>query len=193
MRLPAEEILDAVSSSIVVSDPNSPDNPITYVNPAFEKTTGYSAGEVIGHNCRFLQGPSTEQPLLEELRQALAEGREWSGVLRNYRKSGEPFWNEVSIFPARDSEGKLTHFVGVQSDVSERIEAEERLRQSERRLRSALLRYGSDVITILDSEGTVLYVSPSIEQSLGKEPEEHIGQSSFDLFHSDDVERFVEA
>lgn len=193
MELPAKEILDALDCGIIITDPNQPDDPITYVNPAFERTTGYSFEEAVGRNCRFLQGPDGDQPEIEELREALANGREWSGVLRNYRKSGESFWNELLISAVHDEAGNVKHFISVQQDVSQRVEAEERRVESERRLRSALLRYGSDVITILDSEGTVLYVSPSIEQSLGKKPEEHIGQSSFDLFHPDDVEQVAEA
>ncbi len=147
----------------------------------------------MGRNCRFLQGSEKDQAALEELREALEEGREWSGVLRNYRKSGELFYNEVSISPLRDEEGRLTHFIGVQRDVSERVEAEQELREREVRIRSVLVRHSSDVIRILDAEGTITYESPSLEHVLGKKPEEHIGKYSLDLIHPDDRERVSKA
>lgn len=192
MELPAEDILDSISSSIVVSDPNSPDNSITYVNPAFEKNTGYSSEEAVGRNCRFLQGPDTDQPDIESLRRALADGREWSGVLRNYRKSGEPFWNELLISAVHDKEGSIKNFISVQRDVSARVEAEARQREGEKRVRSVLLRFGSDVLTILDSEGTVTYDSPAVEQALGYGSGERVGRNGLDMIHPDDRKRFAE-
>lgn len=80
--------LSASTSGIVITDPRLPDNRIVYVNPAFERTTGYSAGEVVGGNCRFLQGDDREQPDLDGLRAAVREGREGHAVLRDYRKGG---------------------------------------------------------------------------------------------------------
>ena len=102
-----------------------PDNPLVYVNPAFEEISGYTADEVLGHNCRFLQADDRDQPALDELREALAEGRECRVVLRNYRKDGTPFWNELYVSPIYDEEGRLTNFVGVQNDVSHRRRIEE--------------------------------------------------------------------
>ncbi|MDP8950098.1 MAG: SpoIIE family protein phosphatase [Actinomycetota bacterium] len=118
----------AVRSSvngIVITDAALPDNPIVYVNPAFERTTGYSAKETLGRNCRFLQGDDRDQPVLDELRAALKEGRECRVVLRNYRKDGTSFWNELHVSPVYDEEGMITNFVGVQSDVTGRRKDEE--------------------------------------------------------------------
>jgi PAS domain S-box-containing protein len=115
----------ASSNGIVITDPRVPDNPIVYANPAFEKISGYTAEEVRGRNCRFLQGDCSEQPALDELREALTEGRECRVVLRNYRKDGTPFWNELHVSPVYDEEGRLTNFVGVQNDVTERRRIEE--------------------------------------------------------------------
>jgi PAS domain S-box-containing protein len=128
----------ANSNSIVITDPKLPDNPIVYVNPAFEKTTGYSMGEAIGRNCRFLQGEDRDQPALKDLRVAIREGRECRAVLRNYRKDGTPFWNELYVSPVHDEEGCLINFVGVQNDVTESRRTEELLRGSEDRLRLAI-------------------------------------------------------
>jgi PAS domain S-box-containing protein len=115
----------ASSNGIVITDPRVPDNPLVYVNPAFEEISGYTADEVLGHNCRFLQADDRDQPALDELREALAEGRECRVVLRNYRKDGTPFWNELYVSPIYDEEGRLTNFVGVQNDVSHRRRIEE--------------------------------------------------------------------
>src|SRR3712207_39277 len=91
LRRLLDRAVTASSNGIVITDPRLPDNPIIYVNPAFEKTTGYSMEEAIGHNCRFLQGEDRDQPVLEELREAIQEGREYRAILRNYRKDGTPF------------------------------------------------------------------------------------------------------
>jgi PAS domain S-box-containing protein len=131
-----ERAVTASTNSIVISDPNLPDDPIVYVNPAFEETTGYAAEEALGHNCRFLQGEDRAQPAIAELRTAVREGRQCTAVLRNYRKDGTLFWNELSIYPVLDEERRVSNFVGVQVDVTERIRAEEilaEIRVAERR------------------------------------------------------------
>src|ERR671910_178516 len=131
-----ERAVTASTNSIVITDPNQPDDPIVYVNPAFERTTGYAAEEVLGRNCRFLQREDRAQPALEELKAAVCEGRHCTVVLRNYRKDGTLFWNELSIYSVRDEDGRMTNFVGVQNDVTERIRAEEilsEIRRAERR------------------------------------------------------------
>lgn len=119
--------IEATRNGIVVTDPRLPDNPIVYINPAFERITGYSATEVVGRNCRFLQGPDRDQSALDEIRAALREERDCRVVVRNYRKDGTLFWQELSISPVRDEAGRVTHFVGVQDDVTERKLAEARL------------------------------------------------------------------
>ena len=131
-----ERAVSASTNSIVIADPNRPDVPLVYVNPAFERTTGYASEEVLGRNCRFLQGKDRDQPALGELRRAVREGRHCTVVLRNYRKDGSPFWNELSIYPVRDEDGRTSSFVGVQNDITERIRTEEilsEIRRSERR------------------------------------------------------------
>src|ERR671921_2287198 len=127
-----ERAVTASTNSVVISDPNLPDDPLVYVNPAFERTTGYSAEEAMGRNCRFLQGEDRDQPALEELRAAVHEGRHCTVVLRNYRKDETLFWNELSIYPVRDEEERVANFVGVQNDITERIRAEEVLSQIRR-------------------------------------------------------------
>ena len=124
------QAISASSNGITISDPGQPDNPLIYVNRSFELMTGYSAEEVLGSNCRFLQGPEGDQPALDEVRAALREGRDCSVLLRNYRKDGTPFWNEFRLSPVHDERGRLVNFVGVQNDVTERKHAEEELRRA---------------------------------------------------------------
>ena len=95
------------------------DLPIRYVNPAFERITGYSAVEAIGRNCRFLQGTDTAQPQMKTIREALSQGKSCTVELRNYRKDGTMFWNSISIAPVVDEAGRTTHFIGVQNDITD--------------------------------------------------------------------------
>jgi PAS domain S-box-containing protein len=141
-----ERAVTASTNSIVIADPNQPDVPLVYVNPAFERTTGYAAEEVLGRNCRFLQGKDRDQPALGELRTAVREGRHCTVVLRNYRKDGSLFWNELSIYPVRDDEGRTTSFVGVQNDITERIRTEEILSEIRRAERRRIARDLHDVV-----------------------------------------------
>ncbi len=122
-----ERAVESTSNGVLITDPKLPDNPIVYANPAFQRITGYSAEEVLGRNCRFLQREDRDQPALDEVRKAIEEGRDCRVVVRNYRKDGVLFWQELSISPVRDDQGRITHFVGIQDDVTERKLAEERL------------------------------------------------------------------
>ncbi len=125
-------IFSSVTSGISVANASGPDMPLVYVNPAFEIMTGYSLEEVQGKNCRFLQGAERDQPGLTVLREALEQNRETVAILRNYRKDGSAFWNELSLSPIRNREGEVTHFVGIQTDVTARVEFEAALRESEK-------------------------------------------------------------
>lgn len=116
-----------VSTGVVIADAQTQDMPIVYINPAFTKITGYTEAEVIGKNCRFLQGGGTNQDTLELLRAAIRNQQPFSGVLLNYRKDGTTFWNELKLNPIFDSKNNLTRYVGLQTDITERISTEEQL------------------------------------------------------------------
>ena len=124
------EAVAASSNGITISDSNLPDNPLIYVNRSFELMTGYSSEEVLGRNCRFLQGTDSKQSALLEIRAALREGRDCQVLLRNYRKDGTLFWNELRLSPVHNEWGRLVNFVGVQNDVTERKRAEEEIRHA---------------------------------------------------------------
>jgi two-component system, sporulation sensor kinase C len=125
-------IFRSVSNGISVSNAQLPDMPLMYVNPSFELMTGYSLDEVEGRNCRFLQQEDRDQPGLTLVREALVQRRQTTAVLRNYRKDGTCFWNELTLSPIFNRDGVLTHFVGIQMDVSERVNMESALRESEK-------------------------------------------------------------
>ena len=125
-------IFRSVTSGIVVASATKPDNPVVYVNPAFEVTTGYSLEEVLGKNYRLLQGHDGDQPGLILLREALKEKRETLVIVRAFRKDGSEFWNEISLSPIRNAAGEVTHFVSIQNDVTSRIAFEEASRESEK-------------------------------------------------------------
>lgn len=112
-------VIQSSSDSVVVTDARQPDNPIMFVNPAFEKLTGYSSSEIMGRNCRFLQGKDDKQPARKRLRGAILIGVEARELLRNYRKDGSVFYNELSVSPVYDRGGRVQYFVGVQHEVSE--------------------------------------------------------------------------
>jgi PAS domain S-box-containing protein len=119
-----ERIVDASADGIVVAEQEGDENILIYVNKGFERLTGYSADEILYRDCRFLQNEDRDQPALVNIRKALEEGRPCREVLRNYRKDGTLFWNELSITPLYDEEDKLTYYIGVQKDVTERVETQ---------------------------------------------------------------------
>lgn len=126
--------IDYTNQGIVITDPNQSDNPIVDVNKAFEKMSGYAAEEIIGKNCRFLQGDDHEQPAISELRRAIETHQDTVVLLKNYRKDGTMFWNELAVAPIYNDEGAVTYFVGVQQDVTERQLLQEQLAASNKRL-----------------------------------------------------------
>lgn len=133
-----DRAIAASSSGIIICGLHRPDYPIIYCNPAFSAMTGYASGEVIGRNCRFLQGEETDARAVQQVRDGLREERNFQVVLRNYRKDGTSFWNDLTISPVRDAGGALTHFIGVQTDITGRREAEDALHQAVTRQRAML-------------------------------------------------------
>ena len=129
-----DRALAVAAEGVTIADARLPDRPLIYANEGFERMTGYGIAEVMGRNCRFLQGPGTDQSAMAELRAALDAGRECLVEILNYRKNGTTFWNRLSITPIRDSAGEVTHFIGIQSDVTARRLAEEGLRRSKESL-----------------------------------------------------------
>lgn len=104
--------------NFVLSDPSLPDNPIVYASDGFCRMTGYKKADVLGRNCRFLQGPGTDQAAVELIRTGLGEGRDISVCLLNYKADGKPFWNQFFLGALKDAEGQIVNYVGVQCEVN---------------------------------------------------------------------------
>jgi PAS domain S-box-containing protein len=122
-------ILDACVNGVTLADPDLPDMPIVYANKAFEKISGYPNDEVVGRNCRFLQGEDRDQEARTQLREAIQACQPVEVTLRNYRKDGELFYNHLALTPLFDREGKLIYYLGVQYDVTRQVKAEEEIQR----------------------------------------------------------------
>ncbi|BBH48046.1 PAS domain S-box protein [Pseudomonas sp. KU43P] len=122
-----QSMVDASNDGIVVAEQEGDDTILIYVNAAFERLTGFSRDEILYQDCRFLQAHDRDQLGRARIRQALAEGRPCREVLRNYRKDGSLFWNELSITPVRSDTDQRNYFIGIQKDVSRQVELEREL------------------------------------------------------------------
>ncbi|THF68375.1 PAS domain S-box protein [Deinococcus sp. Arct2-2] len=175
------QTLAACAIGVIITDALQADQPIVYVNPAFEHLSGYSAVELIGRNCRFLQGQDRGQPGVVEIKQALAQGRSTTVTLRNYHKDGTLFHNELTISPIHDQAGKVTHFVGFQNDVTARERAYQSEAQAHGRLTSTLNRT-TEGFAALDWDGTITYINSSASSLLGRSSAELLGHNFFTTF-----------
>ncbi len=128
--------VNEMASGMIVTDALQPDQPIIFTNQAFCAITGYQPAEILGRNCRFLQGPATDRAAVARLRAAIAEGRPVRERLLNYRKDGQPFWNQIAISPVRDDTGQVIAFVGLQTDVTAQVAVEQALAAREQLLRA---------------------------------------------------------
>ncbi len=185
----------SVSDGVLITDPNQPDNPIIYANPAFSRMTGYSADEAIGRNCRFLQGLGTDPPTVAKIRQAIAQRQELTVTLLNYRKDGTAFWNELKLSPVFSEDGDLLYFVGIQTDITERRRAEQerlQLLQREQAARESaeaahnrtrnILESITDAFFAVDQEWRFTYLNPQAEPLLQRTRQELLGRSLWDEF-----------
>lgn len=152
--------MDGAEIGIIITEADN-DHPIVYANDGFLEMTGYDREDVLGRNCRFLQGPDTDEQTRTELREALQAREQVSVEILNYRKSGEPFWNELEIVPVTE-DGSISHFIGFQRDITER-KARERILQRHQRIVQSV----SDPILVLDPAGTIEYANDAAAQVFG--------------------------
>lgn len=183
-----ERALQTASVGVVIADTRQPDWPVVYANQAVEKITGYPMEEVVGRNCRFLQGSDRAQPALDELREALREGRDCRVLLRNYRRDGQVFWNELQVAPVRTSNGTVSHFIGVQSDITDMQRATEALHRSEAQYRSLVTNL-KEVVFQTDVAGHWTFLNDAWTELTGFTLDESLGQSFRDYVHPDDRAR----
>jgi PAS domain S-box-containing protein len=171
-----DRALASSADGVVITSMTLPNQPIIYVNHAFEQITGYESHEVLGINCRLLQREDRDQPGLAAMRRAIAEGRPCQVVLRNYRKDGSLFYNELAISPVLSPEGAVTHYVGVQNDITDRMAAEQVLALRTERL-NAVFELSPDGFVVLDKRGEVSIVNPAFERMTGMMAGDLVGQS----------------
>ena len=183
---------------VILTDARQDDHPIIYVNPAFETLSGYAAEEILGRNCRFLQGQDHDQPGVQEIRQAMAQQRSTTVTLRNYHKDGTLFYNELSLSPVHDASGTLTHYLGFQNDVTLREEAQAEQRASEERFARIFEAAPMAIAVTQVSTGHCLNVNPEFLRRSGYTRGEVIGRTPFDLgvwvdpLERDDVARTLQ-
>jgi PAS domain S-box-containing protein len=124
-------VVNASNDGIVVAEQEGDDNILIYANAAFERLTGYSSDDILYQDCRFLQGSDRQQAGLTAIREAVRSHQPCRQIIRNYRKDGSAFWNELSITPVFNEGDQLTYYIGIQKDVSEEVQAKERVRELE--------------------------------------------------------------
>jgi PAS domain S-box-containing protein len=127
------QLVENAQDGIVVAEKEGEDTILIYVNPAFERLTGYTADEILYQDCRFLQGADTEKASVLNVREAIEQAIPVRTVLKNYRKDGSEFWNELSVTPFYDEVDKVTYFIGIQKDVTEQVELRHALDEAHHR------------------------------------------------------------
>ena len=168
-----QRALECTSNGVVISDLSLPGQPVFYANPAFLAITGYEPAEAIGRNCAFLQRGDTQQPELDELRSAVRERRTATVVLRNYRKDGSLFFNELAIAPVAAADGSVRHYVGILNDVTERERSRMAIAERSARL-NAVFELSPDGFVVFDSAGRLVYSNRAFMAMTGwAEPDEN--------------------
>ncbi|MGK9063859.1 PAS domain-containing protein [Stutzerimonas chloritidismutans] len=124
-------VIEASNDGIVVAEQEGEDNILIYANPAFQRLTGYQVDDILYQDCRFLQADDRNQPGLAAIREAVRNNTPCRQIIRNYRKDGSAFWNELSITPVFNEGDQLTYFIGIQKDVTPEVEARQRVRELE--------------------------------------------------------------
>lgn len=181
------DTMDATPVGISIADASRDDNPHIYVNDGFVELTGYPREEVLGRNCRFLQGEATEPEPVAELRSAIANQEPVTVELRNYRKDGTMFWNRVSVAPIWTDDGDLAYYLGFQEDISARKAFEHEKKLFELQAESV-----DKSICITDTDGTIEYVNPQFERKTGYSAVEAIGRNPRILKSGDQDATFYE-
>jgi PAS domain S-box-containing protein len=165
---------------LAIADARAPGFPLSYVSPAFERLTGYTAAECLGHNCSFLQGPRTDMEVVQTVREALAAHRPVRVVLRNYRKDGSCFWNELTIFYVDDAAGQPLYALGLQNDVTDLLEMRTTLRERQQFTSTVLDGIHAAIVTT-DVRGSVTFANRMACSTLGLAAEECLGADAAEV------------
>lgn len=176
--------VDSASQGIVIADAQADDMPMVYCNDGFCKITGYSREEVLGRNCRFLQCAETSEETIENIRRGLEARTEVSVTILNEKKSGEKFWNALSITPVFGNSGDVIEFIGVQRDATRRVEAQNKLRerQEELEIYETIIENTTDAVFITGRDGDYKFVNQRFANLVGADKEQIVGEQNED-FH----------
>ncbi|WP_145221534.1 PAS domain S-box protein [Planctomycetes bacterium TBK1r] len=180
--------IDAASNGILIVDAQKDDMPIAYANQGFGQLTGFDPQDVVGRNCRFLQGPKTDPADIQKIRDAIAKQESCRVTLLNYRRDNTQFYNELVITPIFDADGQLTHYVGVQSDVTDMVEASQSLKQSELEYRSTFENAAIGIAHV-GLEGQWLRANEKLSQIFGYGRDELKTMTFQDLTHPEDLDK----
>ena len=157
-------LLETSPEGVVLVDALKPEHPVVYLNPGFEALTGYSAAELMGKNLRLLQGDDRDQDGRHRLREALSRGESYRALLRNYRKDGTVFWNEMTLVPLRDAQGRITHFAGHHRDAGERLRIDPKLSRD-----SLSGAHQPTAVAVRDDRLTGLFTLPYLQELLKRD------------------------
>ncbi|MCC5906807.1 MAG: PAS domain S-box protein [Balneolaceae bacterium] len=173
--------IEAVTSGIVITDPLKEDNPVIFFNRAFQELTGYEKDEILGRNCRFLQNDDHNQEPVKKLREHIDRGEPVKVVLRNYRKDGSMFWNELKISPVKDKQGEIEFFVGIQNNVTELVETQKKLTMARNQWQS-IVSQSPDMIQV-SVNGIIRFLNQKGAEIYGAQsPKEIVGKKVVDMF-----------
>ncbi len=157
-------LLESSPEGVALVDVREPDHPVIYVNPGFESLTGYAAGDIVGRNLRLLQADDRDQDGRHRVREAMAKGESCRVLLRNYRRDGTVFWNEMTLLPLFDPEGRVSHYVGHHRDAGERLRMDSRLARD-----SLSGAHQPTALAVRDDRLTGLYTLPYLEELLKRD------------------------
>ncbi|ELY60468.1 HTR-like protein [Natronococcus amylolyticus DSM 10524] len=181
-----EQAIDEAPVGIVITDPSRADNPITYANEGFVRVTGYARSEILGRNCRFLQGERTDPEPVERMRAAIDAGESVTVELLNYRRDGDPFWNRVTIAPLFDG-NEVANFVGIQQDVTDRIRREREL-EREREFVEQGLDVLDDVFYVIGTDGRLRRWNERLPEVTGYTDDEIAEMNALEFVPADEQE-----
>ncbi|MFO1381380.1 MAG: PAS domain S-box protein [Chitinivorax sp.] len=189
--------IEALSSGVLIADLGQDDAPIIYASPAVCEITGYSADELMRNNCRMLQGNDRAQPEIAVIRSAIERREPVQVTLRNYRKDGTMFWNELALAPVPDEAGQIRYYIGIVTDITARRRNDDMLLEMQQRMRS-ILDTAADAIVVIDQNGIVQLFSHAAENIFGYRAEEVLGRNismlmppSIAAGHDSYIRRFV--
>ncbi len=183
-----QHAIDSSNNGIIITAKKEKDYAIIYANQSFVAMTGYTMEELLGQNPRFLQREDNDQPGILTLRTAIKENRDVCAIIRNYRKDGALFWNEVYVSPVYNKQHNITHYIGVQNDVTRRIKMDKLLSNNEAKLR-AIFNNVMDGIIITDKDAYIESLNPSVEKMFGYSINELIGKSIEQLISKDKLQQ----